>query len=60
MEVVLIKYKSPYVKFEETVGIAININVAYEHIQYLKERYPHRYDYNIKNFSFDEYKVIEE
>lgn len=60
MEVVLIKYKSPYEDFEEIVGIAININVAYEHIKYLKERYPHMYDYDSKRFYFEEHKVIEE
>ena len=59
MKVVLIKYHPLYEDYEEIVGIAINMEMANKHIQHLKKRCPHAYEYDDNRFDFDEYEVIE-
>lgn len=60
MEVVLIKYKYRYEDCEETIGIAINMEVANKYVEDLKTKYPYAYGENYGTYFFDTHKVIEE
>lgn len=60
MELIVINYISRYEDNEEIVGIALNMDIAKRHVEFLKEQYPYAYGDKCGKFRFDEYKVIEE
>lgn len=60
MELVVINYISRYEDNEEVVGIALNMDIAKRHVEFLKEQYPYAYGDKCGKFRFDGYEAIEE
>ena len=60
MEVVFIKFKNRYEDCEEDIGVAINMDVAYKHIEELIAKYPLCYGKEYGSFHVEVFKLIEE
>jgi hypothetical protein len=59
MEVVFIKFKDRYEDCTEDIGVAINMESAYKHIEELRNKYPLCYGKEYGNFHVEVFKVIE-
>lgn len=57
MNVVYIEYCPKYDDHAEQIGVAINEDIAKEHVEWLKKAYPDCYTNG--EFYFDEVEVIE-
>lgn len=60
MEVILIKHTLRYDDYEETVGIAKDMDLANKYIEDLKTKWPYVYGDNCGRFSFEKYDVIDD
>lgn len=60
MELVLIKFRYRYIDAEEHIGVAINMEAAYKHIDKLRNEHPQCYGSDDGSFHVEVFKVIEE
>ena len=60
MEVILIKHRERYDSFEESVGVAINMDIALKYAEDLKIKYPYVYGDEVGRFYFERLDLIEE